>query len=76
MEVVVPPAPVEPQIEKGSELFSSSIPLLDPPVRKTYIELPAPARGDDLPDVLRLERAIGGESLNIDLPLLRQIPSR
>jgi uncharacterized 2Fe-2S/4Fe-4S cluster protein (DUF4445 family) len=76
MEVVVPSALVTPQIEKGSGLFSSSTPSSDPPVRKKYVELPAPARGDDLPDGLRLERAIGGESLKIDLPLLRQIPGR
>ena len=40
------------------------------------MELPTPARGDDLPDLLRLERAIGGEALKIDLSLLRQIPRR
>ncbi len=75
MEVVIPPAPAA-QIEKGSELFFRSTPLLDPPVRKRYVELPAPARGDDLPDLLRLERAIGAEALKIDLSLLRQLPRR
>ena len=50
--------------------------VCDPPVRKRYIVLPAPVRGDDLPDVLRLERAIGGGPLAIDLSLLRQISAR
>jgi uncharacterized 2Fe-2S/4Fe-4S cluster protein (DUF4445 family) len=87
MEIVVPTAPATPQIEKGSGVFTDAgcggdtskrlpTPLLDPPVRKKYVELPAPARGDDLPDTLRLERAIGGEALQIDLPLLRQLPAR
>jgi uncharacterized 2Fe-2S/4Fe-4S cluster protein (DUF4445 family) len=90
MEIVIPPAPVA-QIEKGSGVFSDAAaggdaqsgqkrrptPLfLDPPVRKRYVELPTPARGDDLPDLLRLERALGGEALKIDLPLLRQLPRR
>ena len=86
MEVVVPPAPAA-QIEKGSELFFDSTTAgwgkivltpfsLDPPVRKQYVQLPTPARGDDLPDVLRLERAIVAGTLEIDLPLLRQIPGR
>jgi uncharacterized 2Fe-2S/4Fe-4S cluster protein (DUF4445 family) len=48
----------------------------DPLVRKRYVELPAPARGDDLPDLLRLERALGGGPLDIDLSLLRQISAR
>lgn len=80
MEIVVPPTSQEaaaPQIlqekarEKGSELFQN-----DPPVRKQYIELPPPARDDDIPDVLRLERAIDAGPLEIDLPLLRQMPTR
>jgi uncharacterized 2Fe-2S/4Fe-4S cluster protein (DUF4445 family) len=81
-EVVVPPPSaklqidVEAETEKGSELFSASTALPDPPVQKRYVELPPPARGDDLPDLLRLERAIGGETLEIDLPLLRQISGR
>lgn len=81
--------------------------VADPPVRKQYVELSPPTRGDDLPDVLRLERALqmansstnasssstpshgnGGEGdaatpsktasapLEVDLPLLRELPSR
>ncbi len=82
MEVAVPAAPAMPQIavekavEKGSELFSGPSPLPDPPVQKRYVELPPPARGDDLPDLLRLERAIGGEALKVNLSWLRQIPGR
>ena len=48
----------------------------DPPVRKRYFELRPPTRGDDLPDVLRLERALQMGSLQIDLPLLRDISAR
>ena len=31
----------------------------DPPIRKRYVELTAPARGDEVPDVERLQRAVG-----------------
>ena len=48
----------------------------DPPVRKRYFELRPPTRGDDLPDMLRLERALQMGSLQIDLPLLREISAR
>jgi len=46
----------------------------DSPVQKRYVELPPPARGDDLPDMLRLERALDMGPLQADLPLLRQLP--
>ena len=42
---------------------------VDPVVRKRYVELPLPARGDDDADLLRLEKAVG--PLEIDLDLLR-----
>lgn len=48
----------------------------DPPVRKQYVELSPPRRGDDLPDVLRLERAVDAGPLEVDLALLREIPAR
>ena len=51
-------------------------PADDPPVRKRYVELPPPDRGDDLPDLLRLERAVDAGPLEIDLSLLREIPAR
>ena len=38
------------------------------PVRKQYVELPPPTRGDDLPDLLRLERALdvtGGADISV-----------
>jgi len=50
--------------------------LGDPPVRKCYFELRPPTRGDDLPDLLRLERALQMAPLEIDLPLLTEIPAR
>jgi uncharacterized 2Fe-2S/4Fe-4S cluster protein (DUF4445 family) len=51
-------------------------PADDPPVRKRYVELPCPQRGDDLPDVLRLERAVDAGPLEIEVSLLREIPAR
>lgn len=48
----------------------------DPPVRKRYIELPVPKRGDDAADVLRLERALDAGPLKIDLSLLRELSAR
>jgi len=47
----------------------------DPPVTKRYVELPPPARGDDVPDVERLERALGSP-LELDIRLLRDMPQR
>ena len=47
---------------------------LDPAIRKQYVELPPPRRGDDAPDVVRLQRALG--PLRIDLELLRELPGR
>ncbi len=43
-----------------------------PAVCKRYVELPAPARGDDVADLVRLQRATG--PLQTDLELLRRIP--
>ncbi len=47
---------------------------VDPVVRKRYVELPEPARGDAAADLMRLEKAVG--PLNIDLELLRGLPRR
>ena len=47
---------------------------VDPVVRKRYVELPLPARGDDDADLLRLEKAVG--PLEVDLDLLRGLPRR
>ena len=46
----------------------------EPVVSKRYVELPAPARGSDDPDVIRLEKVIG--PFEVDLDLLREIPGR
>lgn len=46
----------------------------DPPVRKVFVELPPPHRGDDVADLTRLQRAVG--PLEVDLDLLRQLPQR
>ncbi|MCK5806244.1 MAG: DUF4445 domain-containing protein [Lentisphaeria bacterium] len=47
---------------------------LDPAVRKIHVELPAPTLEDDIPDLLRLERAIG--SFSVDLDRLRRVPKQ
>ncbi|MGA2066025.1 MAG: ASKHA domain-containing protein [Thermoguttaceae bacterium] len=43
-------------------------------VQRRYVELPAPARGDDDPDLVRLEKAFG--PLEAELELLQQLPDR
>ncbi|MCD4727147.1 MAG: ASKHA domain-containing protein [Pirellulales bacterium] len=65
--------------KKASELFSEKgvpTPFSDPPVRKQYVELRSPTRGDDLPDALRLERALGVGPLAMDVSLLRELSAR
>ena len=65
--------------KKVSELFSGKrvpTPFSDPPVRKQYVELSSPTRGDDLPDALRLERALGVGPLAMDVSLLRELSAR
>ena len=51
-------------------------PADDPHVQKRYLEFPPPKRGDDTPDVLRIERSLDNGPLEIDLTLLREIPAR
>jgi uncharacterized 2Fe-2S/4Fe-4S cluster protein (DUF4445 family) len=46
-----------------------------PTVWKQYVELPAPTQADDLPDLQRLERAVG-QPLHATLPVLRMLPER
>jgi uncharacterized 2Fe-2S/4Fe-4S cluster protein (DUF4445 family) len=48
--------------------------VADPVVRKRYVELPPPDRGDDDADLLRLEKALG--RFEIGLELLREIPAK
>lgn len=43
-----------------------------PLICKRYIELPSPDRGDDLPDLARLQRCLG--PLHADLSLIRELP--
>jgi len=45
---------------------------LMPWIRKIYVELPPPTLHDDLPDLLRIERAVG--PLHAGLPMLRHLP--
>jgi len=49
-------------------------PTLDPAVRKQYVELPPPERGDDRPDIERLQAALG--RFELELELLRELPAR
>ena len=46
----------------------------DPGVRKVYVELAPPTRGDDAPDAIRLEQAVG--PLELDLAVAQLLPSR
>ena len=46
----------------------------DPPVRKQFVELPPPKRGDDEADLVRIERAVG--PFEADLQLVRELPGR
>jgi uncharacterized 2Fe-2S/4Fe-4S cluster protein (DUF4445 family) len=58
-EVEIPPAAraaAEHKILVQTE--GAAGPAVDPPVRKRYIELSPPTRGDDAPDLMRLERAL------------------
>lgn len=48
--------------------------VADPPVRKRYVELPPPSRGDDDADLIRLEKAVG--PFEVGLEPLRAIPGR
>jgi len=48
--------------------------VVDPAVRKQYVELPPPSRGNDEADLVRLEKAVG--RFKIDLDTLRMIPRR
>jgi uncharacterized 2Fe-2S/4Fe-4S cluster protein (DUF4445 family) len=43
-----------------------------PLVRKRYLELAPPDRGDELPDLARLERSLG--PIQVDLDLVRELP--
>jgi len=53
---------------------ATSQPAGDPPVCKRYVELAAPTRRDDEPDLVRLEQALG--PFQLDLELLRIVPRR
>jgi uncharacterized 2Fe-2S/4Fe-4S cluster protein (DUF4445 family) len=44
----------------------------DPAVAKRYCELPKPGRGQDEPDMVRLEEALG--PVQVDLELVRRVP--
>jgi len=52
----------------------TSLAAVDPPVRKQYVELTVPGRGDDDADLARLEKLTG--PFEVGLELLRNIPAR
>jgi uncharacterized 2Fe-2S/4Fe-4S cluster protein (DUF4445 family) len=52
----------------------TAAPTGDPPVRKQYVELSPPRRGDDDPDLLRLEKLLG--PFEVDLAMLRTLSAR
>jgi len=47
---------------------------VDPPIRKLYVEMPPPVRGDADADLIRLQKATG--PFRADLELLRHLPRR
>ncbi len=75
-EVEIPHAPAAAKEQILVRAADTSRPAGDPPAWKRYVELPPPSRSDDLPDVLRLERALGTSPLETPLPLLRELPAR
>ncbi|MBN2296423.1 MAG: DUF4445 domain-containing protein, partial [Pirellulales bacterium] len=52
---------------------TASVPS-DPNVRKQFVELSVPQRGDDDADLIRLEKAVG--PIDLDLDMLRELPSK
>ncbi len=57
-----------------AELHGVSSAPTDPNVRKEFVELNTPRRGDDVPDLIRLEKAVG--PVDLDLELLRKLPQK
>ena len=47
---------------------------VDPEISLRYVELPPPDRGDDEPDLVRLERVLG--PFEVDFGLMRELPGR
>lgn len=60
------------------KILSHTLPTIaatgDPTVRKQYVELASPRRGDDDPDLLRLEKVLG--PLAVEPAMLRNISAR
>jgi len=73
--VEVPPASLLGSRHKIlAQTVKTSLPADDPAVRKQYVEMSAPARGDDDPDPVRLIKAAG--PMRIGLDLIRDLPRR
>ena len=73
--VEVPPASLLGSRHKIlARTVETSLPADDPAVRKQYVEMSAPARGDDDPDPVRLIKAAG--PMRIGLDLIRALPER
>ena len=74
MEVKIPSAVLAAQhqiMARGQAIAEVAI---EPAVRKVPLELPPPQRGDDEPDLLRLERALG--RFTPELPVVRQLAAQ
>ncbi len=73
MTVEVPPTSLlATQYQILARTEAEAVAAVDPPLRKTFVELPAPDRSDDAADLARLRRAIG--PVEPDLDLLRGLP--
>ena len=55
-----------------AELHYASRTICEPNVRKQFVEMSWPERGNDAPDMIRLEKALG--SADVDIEFLREIP--
>jgi uncharacterized 2Fe-2S/4Fe-4S cluster protein (DUF4445 family) len=77
-DVLVPTASLTSAEQKILAHSSSGTPSGsdDPPTAKRYVEMPPPARGDDLPDLLRLERELDLGPLTADFDLLPELGAK
>ncbi|MBN2475796.1 MAG: DUF4445 domain-containing protein [Pirellulales bacterium] len=75
MTVEVPQTSLLPARHKILEQTAQTSPVpVDPPIRKQYVELTTPRRGDDQADLTRLEQAVG--PFDADLESVRYLPGQ
>jgi uncharacterized 2Fe-2S/4Fe-4S cluster protein (DUF4445 family) len=64
------------RVPKAATMGRGRLVILDPNVRKVYLELPEPSLADQRSDVVRLEEALTAEGHDMvaELPVLRTLP--